>query len=271
MKAETFLIIFTGIIILLATDCKKEESAQLPDIATQPVTDITATSAISGGTINSDGDIKILSNGVCWNTSGNPSIADSKTIDTTGIPNFTSSITGLNAGTIYHVRAYATNSAGTAYGNEIAFTTLGKVPTAVAQPASNISRKYATLNGTVNANDVETAVTFEYGTSTIYTISVAASPSPVSGNTGTNVSTDIQDLTPGTAYHFRVKTLNTLGTVYADHLQQVQEKVYESMNYQNDWDGKDTDGNMFESNTYWYVIHISGLPSEFKGFVYLKR
>jgi len=48
-------------------------------------------------------------------------------------------------------------------------------------------------------------------------------------------------------------------------------KLYESANYQNDWDGKGNDGNSLESDTYWYVIHISGIPSEFKGFVYLKK
>jgi gliding motility-associated-like protein len=48
-------------------------------------------------------------------------------------------------------------------------------------------------------------------------------------------------------------------------------KLYESDNYQNDWNGRDNDGNPLESDTYWYVIHISGIPSEFKGFVYLKR
>jgi gliding motility-associated-like protein len=48
-------------------------------------------------------------------------------------------------------------------------------------------------------------------------------------------------------------------------------KLYESVNYHNDWDGKGNDGNSLESDTYWYVIHISGIPSEFKGFVYLKR
>jgi gliding motility-associated-like protein len=48
-------------------------------------------------------------------------------------------------------------------------------------------------------------------------------------------------------------------------------KLYESVNYHNDWDGKGNDGNSLESDTYWYVIHISGIPSEFKGFVYLKK
>jgi gliding motility-associated-like protein len=48
-------------------------------------------------------------------------------------------------------------------------------------------------------------------------------------------------------------------------------KLYESVNYQNDWDGRDNDGNPLDSDTYWYVIFLSGLPSEIKGFVYLKR
>lgn len=95
----------------------------LPTISTSAMSSITATTAFSGGNISSDGGESVTARGVCWSTSINPTIADSKTTDGNGIGTFTSSITGLIPNTSYYVRAYATNIVGTAYGNEISFTT----------------------------------------------------------------------------------------------------------------------------------------------------
>ena len=94
----------------------------LPSVSTSPVGDITSTSAIGGGVITNDGNCAVTARGVCWSTSHNPTIDDNKTTDGTGAGNFTSNLTGLTAGTTYYVRAYATNSVGTAYGDEVAFT-----------------------------------------------------------------------------------------------------------------------------------------------------
>jgi len=95
----------------------------LPAVTTTAVTSITTNSAQSGGNITSDGGAAISSRGVCWSTTPNPTIANSKTTNGTGTGSFTSSITGLTPGTPYHVRAYATNSAGTGYGSDVSFTT----------------------------------------------------------------------------------------------------------------------------------------------------
>ena len=95
----------------------------LPIISTTGVTSITQTTAISGGNITNDGGSPVTQRGTCWSISPNPTIANNKTTDGTGTGSFTSSITSLNANTTYNVRAYATNSAGTAYGNAISFTT----------------------------------------------------------------------------------------------------------------------------------------------------
>ena len=102
----------------------------VPVLTTTEITSITQTTATCGGIVTSDGGASVTARGVCWSTSANPTTANSKTTDGTGTGAFTSSITGLTAGTIYYVRAYATNSVGTAYGNEISFvTTSATVPT----------------------------------------------------------------------------------------------------------------------------------------------
>jgi hypothetical protein len=96
-----------------------------PVIQTTSISAINVTTAVSGGTISSDGGASITAKGVVWSTSQNPTIAlSTKTTDGTGIGTFTSSLSGLTANTTYYVRAYATNSVGTSYGNEITFTTM---------------------------------------------------------------------------------------------------------------------------------------------------
>lgn len=97
-----------------------------PSVTTKNITNITQTSATSGGTIASDGGDAITARGVCWNTTTNPTIADNKTNNDTGIETFTSNITGLMANTTYYVRAYATNSQGTAYGEQVIFKTFNE-------------------------------------------------------------------------------------------------------------------------------------------------
>ncbi len=98
-------------------------NTQIPTISTTTIGSITNTAASSGGNIMTEGSSAVTARGVCWNTSPNPTIVNTKTINGTGIGVFTSSLTGLNTNTTYYVRAYAINSFGTAYGNQISFTT----------------------------------------------------------------------------------------------------------------------------------------------------
>ena len=92
-------------------------------ITTTAVSNITGNTALSGGNIMSDGGAKITARGVCWSTSPNPTITDAHTNNGAGIGNFASIITGLTMGTTYYLRAYATTSFGTTYGNEVSFDT----------------------------------------------------------------------------------------------------------------------------------------------------
>ncbi|RLD66527.1 MAG: hypothetical protein DRI95_06575 [Bacteroidetes bacterium] len=95
----------------------------LASITTNAITEITSSSATSGGYVSSDGGSPVTDRGVCWGTSENPTVVDYSISSGTGIGTFTSSLTGLSDNTLYYVRAYATNSVGTAYGNQQSFTT----------------------------------------------------------------------------------------------------------------------------------------------------
>ncbi len=101
-----------------------ESTVTLPVVSTNAVSGITATSATCAGNVTADGGANVTARGVCWSTSPNPTVSDSHTTDGSGTGSFSSSITGLLANTTYYVRAYATNSVGTAYGAEVSFTTL---------------------------------------------------------------------------------------------------------------------------------------------------
>ena len=94
----------------------------LPTVTTSEVNNITYTTAKCGGVVT-EGDYTVTARGVCWNTNGNPTVADSHTVDGGGAGSFTSNITGLTENTTYYVRAYATSSAGTVYGETRTFET----------------------------------------------------------------------------------------------------------------------------------------------------
>lgn len=95
----------------------------MPLVTTSSVTNITQTSVACGGNVTSNGGATVTARGVCWSTSQNPTVSNSHTTDGSGTGSFTSSITGLTASTTYYVRAYATNSAGTSYGEQKSFMT----------------------------------------------------------------------------------------------------------------------------------------------------
>jgi len=88
-------------------------AASAPTLTTTAITSITLTGAVSGGNITSDGGASVTARGVCWNSFTAPTTDNNKTTDNTGTGTYTSTLTGLTAGSTYFVRAYATNSAGT--------------------------------------------------------------------------------------------------------------------------------------------------------------
>lgn len=196
-------------------DPESENFKPLAILTTTAVTGTTVSSATTGGNITSAGAGTVTARGVCWNTHTAPAISNNKTNDGSGTGSFTSSISGLNPNIKYYVRSYATNSYGTAYGNEISFTTPSfSAPTVTTLAATSVLSTTATLNGTVNANNSSTVVSFEIGLTTTYITGIAITQNPITGNIATNVSVDIPGLTPNQTYHYRIKAVNSAGTTF---------------------------------------------------------
>jgi uncharacterized protein (TIGR02145 family) len=108
---------------MICSGCGNDDSIQIPTLTTANITAITSTTAIGGGVISADGGSPLTETGLCWSTMPSPVITANRTSDGSSVT-FSSNLAGLVGNTTYFVRAYATNIAGTGYGNEISFTTL---------------------------------------------------------------------------------------------------------------------------------------------------
>ena len=192
----------------------------LPTVTTSAISDITATTATGGGNIASDGGAPVTARGICWSTSASPAVEGTCTSDGTGTGVFTSSITGLTPGTLYHVRAYATNSGGTAYGNDLTFSTTGSpvpTPTLTTTPVSNIADTTATGGGNITS-DGGTSVTAR-GVCWSTSANPAVGGNCTTDGAGTGVFTSsITGLTSGTQYHVRAYATNLGGSAYGNDL-----------------------------------------------------
>ena len=186
-------------------------------IITASATGITPTEAISGGNITSDGGTSITARGICWSTSPNPTIANSKTNNGLGVGSFVSNITGLTTGTTYYVRAYATNSVGTMYGNSINFTTTAPLATVTTGGVSSVTTNSAVIGGNVIANG-SSPVT-ERGVCWSTSANPTITNSKVIGGSGTgSYSCNLTGLSAKTAYHARAYATNSSGTAYGSNI-----------------------------------------------------
>ncbi|MEI7898315.1 MAG: T9SS type A sorting domain-containing protein, partial [bacterium] len=150
---------------------------------------------------------------------GNVATATPPTVSGTTLNNMSSAISGLSGSTTYHFRARGVTSGGlTVYGNDMTFTTAPDPPAVVTTAATAITSVGATLNGTVNANSLSTTATFEYGLTTAYGTTLAATPGTVTGAVVTPVSIAITGLVPNTLYHYRAKGISSSGTTLGNDM-----------------------------------------------------
>ena len=187
--------------------------ASKPTITTTNISSITCNSASSGGTSINPNGASVTAKGVCWSTSSNPTISNSKTTNGTGTSNFTSSITGLSPGTTYYVRAYATNSAGTGYGAQKTFTTsflnTGSIPSTSSSPITICQGSTPTIPSSSDASG-ESGIyylwQYKYSTNGGSTWS---GWSDASGTNNNSTYTIPNNLTPGHRHRFRRKAGGT--------------------------------------------------------------
>lgn len=118
---KLFAISF-AILILTILSCTKNTNTDLPTVTTDAVSTITDTSAVLGGNVTNQGSSTVISYGIAIDISPTPTIATGVEFGS-GTGSFSDELSGLDPGTTYYIRAYATNSSGTAYGNEESFTT----------------------------------------------------------------------------------------------------------------------------------------------------
>ena len=194
-------------------------SISVPTVITTPtVTSITLISAVSGGTITSDGGAGITAKGVCWSTSPTPTVSlTTKTDEGAGIASFVTNITNLTAGTTYYVRAYATNSTGTGYGDAVSFTTnpveKPTLETVIAE-TSSITQTSAVSGGTISADGGGAITAKGVCWSTLPTPTVALTTKTDQGGGSTSFVSNITNLQPGTSYFYRAYATNSAGTSY---------------------------------------------------------
>ena len=216
MKKALFLLGLICLIsgILIIHGCKKDPGK--PILTTKAVSGITLSTATSGGNITSDGGAAVTASGICWSTSSNPKITNSKTTDGTKAGAFTSGITGLTPNTLYYVRAYATNSVGTAYGNEVSFTTNAIVAgTLTTTAVTSITLTTAVSGGNITA-DGGAAITAR-GICWATTTNPTISNDKTTDATGIGIFTsNLSGLLPGSTYYVRAYATNSLGTAYGN-------------------------------------------------------
>lgn len=190
----------------------------VPKLTTTVISGATGTTAVGGGNISDNGGEAVSARGVVWSTKTAPTIADGKSSDATGSGIYTSSLTNLLGKTIYYVRAYATNKIGTAYGNEVSFTTLVALPTLTTNAITNIVADGATGGGNINLDggDAITAKGVCW--------SVNENPTIQDGKTSDGTgkvafTSTITKLNVATLYHVRAYATNSAGTGYGPDVQ----------------------------------------------------
>ena len=187
----------------------------IPTLMTAEVTDITGATATCGGDITDNGGLNVTARGVCWSTSPNPTVANSHTTNGNGNGSFSSSITGLNVSTTYYVRAYATTSAGTGYGEEKTFTTRDGIPTLTTAEVTNIGSSWAYSGGNITDNGGLNVTTRGVCWSTSPSPTVIDQHTTDGAGTG-NFSSTLTGLTPNTTYYVRAYATNSYVTVYGN-------------------------------------------------------
>ena len=210
------------VLAAICPSCKKDKKeVSIPKLTTAAITNISFNTATSGGTISGDGGAAITASGICWSKTNNtPTLSDSKTSGTTASGSFTSAMNNLEENTTYYVRAFATNSAGTGYGNVLTFTTTVdvKIPQLATAAITNLSYNTATSGGTISSNG-GAAITASGICWSKTNNTPVLTDSMTAGTVATGSFTSVMNnLEENTTYYVRAFATNSVGTGYGNVL-----------------------------------------------------
>ncbi len=189
----------------------------LPTLSTKPVTEIKSREALSGGDIIDDGGVPVIVRGICWDTLPDPTVdLVSKTNDASGgVGEYSNALAGLIPHTKYYVRAFATNSLGTAYGEEFSFTTECVVPELSIVTLSDITMESAKASATITFDGGAPVTECGIYWNTADTIAVPAVNTIPDADNDKNITGLIENLEPATKYYVWAYATNRIGKAYS--------------------------------------------------------
>lgn len=206
-------------ILAFLSGCKKDPVKEVPVVKTLAVNVVTTLNAIvsvgGGGEVTSDGNSTILSRGVCWSVKQNPTTKskDSLTVDGVGLGLFDSSITGLKPGTTYYIRAYATNSVGTGYGNEVNAAVSAVMPTLTTSLLTILSDSIVSGGGIIQS-DGGSQITARGVCWSVNKLPTIADSQTSNGTGSGSFSSLVTGFSPNSTYYLRAYATNSIGTSY---------------------------------------------------------
>jgi uncharacterized protein (TIGR02145 family) len=187
-------------------------------LTTNVATSVTNITAISGGNITSDGGTPVTARGICWSTSPNPTVTNSTTNNGAGTGIFSSNISDLLGSTIYYVRAYAVNTTGVSYGNQITFTTpVPTTPSLTTTTLSSITSVSVATGGSV-VNNGGAPITARGVVWDTLTNPLVTKNRSINGSLNNIFLDTIRGLAGSRVYYVRSYATNSAGTAYGNEL-----------------------------------------------------
>lgn len=188
-----------------------------PSISNLQVSEITSNSAHLSAEVTNDGNSTVTERGFCYSTNQNPDISKNKISSGSGVGTFNTSVSNLRSGQTYYVKSFATNSIGTVYGEQVAFTTNSIPPTVSTNNYSDLTTNSVVISGNVSddggANVTERGICYSTAQNPDYNSAKIQSGSGL----GT-FSASINNLNPATTYYARAYALNTSGISYGSEI-----------------------------------------------------
>jgi uncharacterized protein (TIGR02145 family) len=206
------------VISMSSTGIPSWSGAAFPTLTTSAISSITSTSANAGGNISSDGGAAVSARGLVYGTTSNPTLSNTVLSIGSGTGGYAGTISGLTPNSTYYVRAYATNSAGTGYGDQVSFTTFPPtISTITTLAVSSVTSSSVIVGGNV-ITDGGTAVTDRgvvYGT--LPNPTLANSVLSIGSGSGL-FSGSITGIPASTTFYLRAFATNIAGTAYGDQI-----------------------------------------------------